>query len=424
MLEEILDRTNLGKALSCVISNKGSGGVDGMQTDELRDYLNGHYQVLKSQILDGSYEPCPVRKVEIPKPQGGTRMLGIPTVKDRLIQQAIAQWLSPRCEEHFSNQSYGFRPRRNAHQAVLEAQQHLQSGKTYVLELDLENFFDLVNHDRLMWQLSKRITDMRTLRLIGQYLQTGIMQDGIVSQRTAGTPQGSPLSPLLSNIVLDELDKELEKRGHSFVRYADDCSIYVSSERAAQRVLGSIQNCIETRLRLKVNREKTKISRPEKSVLLGFSFYQSQGNWCVRIATKSIRAIKSKCKQVTQRSNGQSTKAKIIQLQLIVTGWVNYFVIAKAKTVMRQLDQYVRTRLRMGKWKEWKNNKTRSKHLLSLGICKQRSYEWSNSSKSYCRLAHSPILCQSLTNAYWSKEGYRGFYQTYFWRTEKQTSLF
>jgi RNA-directed DNA polymerase len=292
MLEEILDRTNLGKALGCVISNKGSGGVDGMQTDELRDYLNGHYQVLKSQILEGTYEPCPVRKVEIPKPQGGTRMLGIPTVKDRLIQQAIAQWLSPRCEEHFSNQSYGFRPRRNAHQAVLEAQQHLQSGKTYVLELDLENFFDLVNHDRLMWQLSKRITDMRTLTLIRKYLQAGIMDDGIVSQRMTGTPQGSPLSPLLSNIVLDELDKELEKRGHSFVRYADDCSIYVASEKAAQRVLGSIQNYIETRLRLKVNRDKTKISRPEKSVLLGFSFYQSQGSWLVRIATKSIRAIR------------------------------------------------------------------------------------------------------------------------------------
>ena len=424
MLEEILDRRNLGKALEQVIGNKGSGGVDGMQTDELRDYLNGHYQVLKAAILEGVYEPSPVRNVSIPKPQGGTRMLGIPTVKDRLIQQAISQWLSPRYEEQFSEQSYGFRPHRSAHQAVLQAQHYLQSGKTYVVELDLENFFDLVNHDRLMWRLGKMIADSRTLKLIHQYVRGGIMQDGIVSQRTQGTPQGSPLSPLLSNIVLDELDKELERRGHSFVRYADDCSIYVASKKAAQRVLCSITSYIETRLKLKVNRAKTKISRPYQSRLLGFSFYQSKGKWEIRVAEKSIQRVKEKCRQILQRSNGKSSKEKISQLKLIVNGWVNYFMIAKAKWITRSIDEFVRTRLRMGKWKEWKNNKTRRKNLLSLGIGKQKAYEWSNSSKGYCRLAHSPILCRSLNNAYWSKQGYDGFYQIYYWQTEKQKSLF
>ena len=248
MLEEILDRRNLEKALKAVISNKGSGGVDSMQTDELRDYLTHHYQALKQEILDGTYQPSPVQKVVIPKAQGGTRMLGIPTVRDRLLQQAIAQWLSPKYEENFSKNSYGFRPNRNAHQAVLQAQQYLQSGKTKVIELDLEKFFDTVNHDRLMSALSRKINDSRTLTLIRLYLRSGLMEEGMISQRQEGTPQGSPLSPLLSNIVLDELDKELEQRGLSYVRYADDCSIYVSSKKAAGRVRLSITSYIETKL--------------------------------------------------------------------------------------------------------------------------------------------------------------------------------
>lgn len=424
MLEEILDRRNLEKALVQVTSNKGSGGVDGMQTDELRDYLNSHYQVLKLEILEGNYEPAPVRKVAIRKPQGGTRMLGIPTVKDRLLQQAIAQWLSPKYEEQFSNHSYGFRPQRNAHQAVVQAKHYLQEGKTYVVEMDFENFFDKVNHDRLMATLSKKISDKRTLKLIRSYLTSGIMEDGIVSQRTEGTPQGSPLSPLLSNIVLDELDKELEKRGHSYVRYADDCSIYVRSEKSAQRVQGSITTYIEQKLKLKVNKEKTKLSRPASSTLLGFSFYQDKGKWEIRIAPKSIKRIKEKCKAITQRNNGKSTKEKISQLKAIVIGWVNYFAIAKAKSIMQKIDEWIRTRLRIGKWKEWKNAKSRRRNLLQLGIRKQKAYEWSNSSKGYCRIAHSPILCRTLNNEYWSKQGYKGFSQTYHWHTEKQPSLF
>jgi len=424
MLEEILDRRNMEKAVTRVISNNGSGGIDGMQTDKLRDYLNTHYQILRSSILSGTYKPSPVKKVEIGKEQGGTRMLGIPTVLDRLVQQSIAQWLSPKYEEQFSKQSYGFRPKRNAHQAVMQAKKYITSGKTYVIEMDLEKFFDKVNHDRLMSVLSEKISDKRVLQLIRSYLTSGIMEGGIVSQQQEGTPQGSPLSPLLSNIVLDGLDKELESRGHSYVRYADDCSIYVRSKKSAERVLSSITKYIEQRLKLKVNRDKTKISRPSKSVLLGFSFYKTSKEWGIRISPKSIQRIMKKCKVITSRSNGKSIKEKINQLKPIVTGWVNYFVIAKAKKVMQEIDGIVRTRLRMCKWKERKRPKTRRRNLLELGINKQKAYEWSNSSKGYCRIAHSPILCRSLNNEYWSKHGYRGFFLTYYWRTEKQTSLF
>jgi RNA-directed DNA polymerase len=424
MLEEILDRRNLEKALKAVLSNKGSGGVDGMQTDELRDYLTHHYQALKKEIFENTYQPSPVRKVTIPKAQGGTRMLGIPTVKDRLLQQALAQWLSPKYEVQFSKNSYGFRPNRNAHQAVLQAQQYLQRGKTRVIELDLEKFFDTVNHDRLMSRLSKMISDSRTLHLIRLYLRAGIMEDGIVSQREEGTPQGSPLSPLLSNIVLDELDKELESRCLSYVRYADDCSIYVSSKKAANRVLTSITSYIETKLKLKVNSSKTKVSYPTQSTLLGFSFYKYKGKWEIRIAERSIERIKAKCELITQRSNGKSTKEKISQLKQVVIGWVNYFVIAKAKSVMERLDEGVRMRLRICKWKEWKVPKARRRNLLQLGINKSKAYQWSNSSKGFCRIAHSPILQRTLNNSYWSKQGYQGFYQYYYNRTTLQISLF
>lgn len=262
MLEEILDFRNIEKALKRVISNKGAAGVDGMQTDELRDYLHTAWLALKSDILEGRYAPSPVRKVEIPKAGGGRRMLGIPTVVDRLIQQAIAQWLSPRYDPEFSPYSYGFRTGRNAHQAVTQAKQYLNEGKIWVVEIDIEKFFDRVNHDKLMWLLSEKIKEKRTLRLIGSYLTSGIMEGGMMSARTEGTPQGSPLSPLLSNIMLHQLDKELSHRGHSFVRYADDCSIYVKSEKSAHRVQSSIITYVERQLKLQVNREKTQVSRP------------------------------------------------------------------------------------------------------------------------------------------------------------------
>jgi RNA-directed DNA polymerase len=424
MLEEILDIRNVQKALKQVTANKGAGGIDGMQTDELRDYLNANWQTLRADILKGDYQPQPVCKVEIPKPQGGTRMLGIPTVKDRLLQQAIAQWLSPKNEEKFSKYSYGFRPGRNAHQAVMQAQTYLNEGYEYVIELDLEKFFDKVNHDKLMGLLAKQIADKRTLKLIRSYLTSGIMEGGLTSPRTEGTPQGSPLSPLLSNIVLDELDKELEVRGHRYVRYADDCSIYVRSEKSAQRVMVTITDYIETELKLKVNRTKSKVSRPNESTLLGFSFYRSKSGWDIRIAPKSLVRIKQKMKERTQRNDPTSAKGKIKKMEAVIRGWVNYFSIAKAKSKMKELDEQVRTRLRIGIWKQWKTPWTKKRNLLKLGISNQKAYEWSNSRKGYCRVAHSPILCWALNNEYFTRLRYIGFTNYYYWKTEHQTKLF
>jgi len=424
MLKEILDFKNVERAMLQVIRNGGSGGVDGMQTKELRDFLNTHYGKLKEGILTGNYKPSPVRKVEIPKPQSGTRMLGIPTIIDRMLQQAIAQWLSPMYEETFSERSYGFRPNRNAHQAVMQALHYLHEGKIWLIEIDLEKFFDKVNHDRLMSTLAKKISDKPTLKLIRSYLTSSSMEGGLTSPRTEGTPQGSPLSPLLSNIVLDELDKELTRRGHSFVRYADDCSIYVTSEKAAQRVCVSITKYIEEVLLLKVNATKTKISRPNQSTLLGFTFFKSKDKWEIRVAEKSIQRITDKCKANTQRSDGTSVQQKINKLRAIITGWVNYFAIAENKSVMQRLDAMTRSRLRMCKWKEWKQGKTRVRNLIKLGIKPQNAHAWGRSSKGYCRVAHSPILYVSLNNKYFRKIRYIGFYTTFIRRTELQPILF
>jgi RNA-directed DNA polymerase len=424
MLEEIVDIRNVQKAFKQVTANKGAGGIDGMQTDELRDYLNSNWQCLRKEILSGDYRPQAVRKVEIPKPGGGTRMLGIPTVTDRLIQQAIAQWLSPQYEEVFSEYSYGFRAGRNAHQAVMQAQANLNEGYEWIIELDLEKFFDRVNHDRLMSLLSKKVADKGTLKLIRSYLNSGIMEGGVISPRTEGTPQGSPLSPLLSNIVLDELDKELQARGHRFVRYADDCSIYVKSEKSAHRVLETVTEYIESKLKLKVNRSKSKVSRPSESTLLGFSFYRSEKGWEIRIAPKSLKRIKKKMKEQTQRKEPGSTREKIKKMEAVIRGWVNYFCIAKAKSKMEELDKLIRTRMRMGIWKQWKRPAARVRNLIRLGIDKQKAYEWGNSRKGFCRVAHSPILCRALNNEYFTKQRYIGFANYYYWKTEHQTKLF
>jgi RNA-directed DNA polymerase len=424
MLEEILNIRNVQKALQQVIANKGAGGVDGMQSDELRDYLNANWQTLRMNILESNYKPQPVKKVEIPKAQGGTRMLGIPTVTDRLLQQCIAQWLSPMYEGEFSNFSYGFRPGRNAHQAVKQAQLNLNEGYEWVIELDLEKFFDKVNHDKLMGLLAKEITDKRILKLIRSYLNSGIMEDGVVSPRTEGTPQGSPLSPLLSNIVLNELDKELHARGHRFVRYADDCSIYVRSEKSAHRVMETITEYIESKLKLRVNREKSKVSNPSQSTLLGFSFYKDKESWEIRIAPKSLERIKKKMKEKTRRNDPASAKEKIKKMESVILGWVNYFVIAKAKSNMQHLDAFIRNRLRMGIWKQWKRPKTRRMQLIKLGIPAQQAYEWSYNRKSYNRTAHSPILCRALNNEYFTRLRYIGFANYYYWKTEHQRKFF
>jgi len=424
MLEEILNIQNMNEALKRVESNDGSGGIDKMQSDELGQYMTDNWRVLKESILTGSYRPSPVKKVEIPKAGGGQRMLGIPTVTDRLIQQAISQWLMPKYEPEFSQYSYGFRPNRNTHQAVLQAQKFLNEGKTWVVEIDLEKFFDKVNHDKLMSLVENKVSDKRTLRLIRQYLTSGIMEDGVTSPRSEGTPQGSPLSPLLSNILLDELDKELQKRGHSFVRYADDCSIYVGSEKAAQRTVASITEYIERRLKLKVNKEKTKVSRPPQSTLLGFSFYRSKEQWEIRIAAKSIKRIKTKLKAKTKRNNPTNTHVKLQEIETIIRGWVNYFRIAKAKSVMESLDQMVRVRLRMGEWSRWKRVRTKIRELISLGVNKKKAYMWGNSRLGYCRIANSPILKCTLSDRYWRRVGYIGFVRHYVGETEFQINLF
>ena len=424
MLEEILDIRNVQKAFKQVTANKGACGIDGMQTDELRDYLNANWQTLRTNILQGNYRPQAVRKVEIPKPQGGTRMLGIPAVIDRLIGQSIAQWLSPKYEEEFSNYSYGFREGRNAHQAVLQAQINLNEGYEWIVELDLEKFFDSVNHDKLMGLLAKKISDKRTLKLIRSYLNSGIMEEGVLIPRTEGTVQGSPLSPVLSNIVLNELDKELQARGHRFVRYADDCSIYVRSEKSAQRVMETITDYIESKLKLKVNRTKSKVSRPTESTLLGFSFFRSKTGWEIRIAPKSLKKIRAKMKGKMKRKEPGSAEEKIKKMEAVIRGWVNYFSIAKAKSKMQELDELVRTRLRMGIWKQWKRPNTRMGNLKRLGIKAQQAYEWANSRKGYSRIAHSPILQRALNNEYFTRQHYIGFTNYYYWKTTHQTKLF
>lgn len=424
MLERIIDRRNIEKALAAVERNGGAAGIDNLQSDELRQFLNTCYQSLCQQILEGAYKPKPVRKVEIPKPQGGVRMLGIPTVTDRMLQQAIHQVLSPVYEEQFDKNSFGFRPRKNAHQAVMTAKEYINAGYDWIIELDLEKFFDTVNHQKLMALLSNTVKDKRTLKLINAYLRSGIMEGGMVSQRIEGTPQGSPLSPLLSNIVLHELDKELNKRGHKFVRYADDCSIYVRSEKSARQVVESITKYIEKKLRLKVNREKTKISRPTASQLLGFSFYKDKERYEIRISKKSLKRIKEKCKRITKSSDPTPQQAKLEKLEAVIRGWINYFKIAKAKSNLQRLDEVIRTRLRITTWRKWKRIKTKVNNLIKLGIAKSKAYMWGNSSKGACRIAHSPILCRTLNVEHWRKAGYIGFYNYYHWQTDGQPSLF
>jgi RNA-directed DNA polymerase len=422
MLERILNRRNIERAIKAVERNHGAGGVDDRQSDELRPFVNANCQSLLNSIREGFYQPSPVRKVEIPKDTGGVRMLGIPTVVDRMLQQAIYQVLSPIYEEVFDKHSYGFRLGKNAHQAIIKAQEYLNEGHSWVIELDLEKFFDKVNHQKLMHLLSQKVKDKGTLLLINSYLKTGIMEGGVVSQRIAGTPQGSPLSPLLSNIMLHELDQELNKRGHRFVRYADDCSIYVKSKKSAERVKESIIKYIECDLLLKVNKEKTKISRPAESYLLGFSYYRMKGKYEIRISPKSVNRVTRKCKMITKSSDPTEASLKLTKLDEIIHGWVNYFKLANAKSIMEKLDEMIRTRLRISMWREWKRTRTKVTRLVKLGISSSIAYMWSNTSKGACRVAHSPILKRALHKKYFRQRGYIGFYN--YWQADRQPTLF
>lgn len=412
LMEQILSRENLIRALNRVVRNKGSHGVDEMPVQNLRAHVIEHWDTMKMELLSGTYQPQPVRRVEIPKPDGGVRLLGIPTVIDRFIQQAIAQVLSSIYDPAFSDHSYGFRPKRSAHDAVKKAKRFITEGNRWVVDIDLEKFFDRVNHDKLMGQLAKRIEDKHLLQLIHKYLKTGIMINGVVMNSEEGTPQGGPLSPLLSNIVLDELDKELEKRGHSFVRYADDCNIYVKTPKAGNRVMKSVTSFIEGKLKLKVNTSKSAVDRPWKRKFLGFSF-TSHKEPKVRIAKASINRMKDKVRDITSRSKPYSMEKRIEKLNQYLTGWCGYFALADTPSVFKDLESWIRRRLRMCMWKDWKKPSTKVRKLIGMSIPKGKAYEWGNSRKSYWRISNSPVLHRALGNSYWSSQGLKSLIARY-----------
>jgi RNA-directed DNA polymerase len=367
LMEAVVERQNMMKALQRVKSNKGQGGIDGMSVDQLDEYLKTNWPAIKEQLLDGSYQPLPVLGIQIPKPNGGVRQLGIPTVVDRLIQQAIQQVLTPIFDPGFSESSYGFRPGRSAHQAVLAAQVFVKSGKRWVVDMDLEKFFDRVNHDILMSRIARQVKDKRLLRIIRRYLQTGMMQDGLASQRVEGTPQGSPLSPLLSNILLDDLDRELEKRGHKFCRYADDCNIYVGSKAAGERVLERITKFLETKLRLTVNAAKSAVDRPWKRKFLGYSMtWETSAR--LKPSPVNVQRLKDSVREVTRRGQGCSLHRVIGELTPKLRGWGNYFKLAEVKKVFEDLDSWIRRKLRNMIWRQWKKPKTRYRNLKARGI--------------------------------------------------------
>jgi RNA-directed DNA polymerase len=412
LMERILSRENLLSALKRVERNKGSHGVDEMPVQNLRQHILEHWESMKMELLEGTYKPQPVRRVEIPKPDGGVRLLGIPTVTDRLIQQAIAQVLTTLYDPTFSEHSYGFRPKRSAHGAIRKAKGYIQEGNRWVIDIDLEKFFDKVNHDRLMGTLSKRIEDKRLLKLIRNYLKSGIMINGIVTSSEEGTPQGGPLSPLLSNIVLDELDKELEERGHNFVRYADDCNIYVKTKKAGNRVMGSVTSFIEGRLKLKVNLNKSAVDRPWKRKFLGFSFTLHKEPK-VRIAKESMKRMKSKIREITSRKKPYPMDYRIKKLNQYLMGWCGYFALADTPSVFRAFDSWIRRRLRMCMWKNWKKPSTKVRKLIGLGAPEDKAYEWGNSRKSYWRISKSPVLHRTLGNSYWSSQGLKSLLSRY-----------
>ncbi|WP_104425582.1 group II intron reverse transcriptase/maturase [Marinobacter persicus] len=393
-MEQVLERPNLMRAYQRVASNKGAAGVDQMPVTALKAHLQQHWPTLRERLLAGDYHPQPVRRVSIPKPQGGERILGIPTVQDRLIQQALHQILSPMLEPTFSDHSYGFRPGRSAHQAVTAMQRHINDGHRWVVDLDLAQFFDRVNHDVLMSLLARRITDRRILTLIRRYLQAGMLEGGLVSPRREGTPQGGPLSPLLSNVLLTELDRELERRGHRFCRYADDCIIYVRSKRAGERVMISVTHFLERHLRLKVNADKSAVDRPWRRNFLGYSVtWHKQVR--LRVAPKSLKAFMTKLRPLLKRSQGQSLTTTIRHLNPVLRGWANYYRLTASKRPVEALDGWIRRRLRLILWQQWKRPRTRARNLMRLGLTKHRAWvsamngrgPWWNSGASHVNAA-------------------------------------
>jgi RNA-directed DNA polymerase len=402
LMEEVCERENLKEALRRVKANRGSAGVDEMTVGQLTDYLKQHWPGIREQLLRGAYEPKPVKRVEIPKPDGGVRKLGIPTVLDRFIQQAVMQVLQRRWDRTFSEHSYGFRPGRSAHQAVAQAQRYIAEGNGWVVDLDLEKFFDRVNHDKLMGQIAKRVEDKRLLKLIRAYLNAGVMENGLVSPSGEGTPQGGPLSPLLSNLVLDELDRELERRGHRFVRYADDSNIYVRSERAGQRVMESVTRFIMQKLKLKVNEAKSAVGRPQERKFLGFSF--TEGPEVKRvIAPKALGRFKQRVREITRRAKSVSMETTIEELVPYMRGWRNYFGFCETPEVLMYLTRWVRLRLRAALWRQWKTQRRRA--LMALGVGQQLASNTAGSGHGPWYLARSKALSVGLSNRHFRTLG-------------------
>src|SRR5215468_5518380 len=401
-MEQICEWKNRKEAMWRVKANKGSAGIDGMTVDELPDYAK--LLVVREQLLSGTYAPQPVKRVEIPKPDGGVRKLGIPTALDRFVQQAVMQVLQRQWDQTFSDSSYGFRPGRSTHQAVAQAQQYIAAGYGWVVDLDLEKFFDRVHHDKLMGQIAKRIRDKRLLRLIRAFLNAGVMENGLVSPSVEGTPQGGPLSPLLSNIVLDELDRELERRGHRFVRYADDSNIYVRSERAGQRVMNSVTRFITQKLKLKVNEAKSAVGRPQERKFLGFSF--TDGPEAKRvIAPKALDRFKRRIREITRRAKGVSIEMTIGELASYMRGWRSYFGFCETPEVLVYLTRWIRLRLRAAFWRQWKTPRRRRAALLALGVRPRLASNTAGSGRGPWYLAKSKALSVGLSNAYFKSLG-------------------
>jgi len=405
LLEEIISKSNLYPAYDRVVGNKGAAGVDNIGFSDFSEQVKTEWPLIKSQLEHGEYRPKAVKRVKIPKSSGGIRLLGIPTYMDRMIQQAISQVLVKLYDSDFSENSYGFRAEKNAHQALEKAKEYINAGYSHVVDLDLEQFFDRVNHDYLMNELSKNIADKRVLKLIHSILRADIEDDGKLVRCKQGVPQGGPLSPLLSNIILDKLDKELERRGHRFVRYADDCSIYVKSKRAGDRVMESISAYIEKELKLKVNVEKSVVTRPWQTRLLGFTFYHKKGSKGITVHRKSIGIYKDKIREITCRRNPSTMEDRMMQIRQLNQGWGNYFKLSDAKTVFGELDEWVRSRIRLCYWIQWKQVKTRVKQLEKLGVKPYQAYQWGNTRKGHWRTVHSPILTRTLNNAFLKKQG-------------------
>jgi len=415
LLEKLVSRENLNAAYKKVKQKGGAPGVDGMTVDEAAAYLKEHRDEIICRIISGKYKPSPVRRVEIPKPDGGVRLLGVPTVVDRIIQQAIVQVLTSVFEPTFSDNSYGFRPGRSAHMAVMKAKEYYEDGYRYVVDIDLAKYFDTVNHDILMDMVMMEVKERPIIRLIRAFLKSGVMEGGIVSQTEEGTPQGGNLSPMLSNIYLTRFDKMLEERGHNFVRYADDCNIYLKSKRAAERVM---ENCIEflegQKMKLKVNREKSSVGSPTKLKFLGFRLYtRSNGTKGVSVHPKSIKRFKGKVKEITKRNRGKSFDKIVSELKKFTDGWIQYFGIADMKTLMDGLNQWIRRRLRMYIWKQWKKVSARFQNLKKLGATKRQAWEWANTRKSYWHMANSWPLSTTITNDRLELRGYADISKKY-----------